>query len=361
MFTESFKYFKRKSPLPDFSSVIDLDSKPSTAEVRRIDLSSQDIIEHFPGLEPAKKWLCFALSSSGIIVIRNPFTLQGKRYWISRCVQDYPRHPNINNLNPHLFPNDVLKDWWCALQKCSDPDEVRRMSISMRWSTLGYHHDWDSKKYAEEKHGEFPKDLASLSAYFANALGFQDYEAQAAIVNFYPIGTTLSAHTDHSEPNRTAPLFSISFGQTAIFLIGGKTKEVTPLAIYLRSGDVLVMSGESRLFYHAVPRVMKARDEPWNNLVPTTTAKTSHPPSCKKPKIGPEFVTEKNAFGIDTLLYQKVADESYWSPFKKYLNFSRININVRQVLNKDQTCLPTLESLETIVDGDKKILSNCAR
>ncbi|XP_017481386.1 PREDICTED: DNA demethylase ALKBH1 isoform X2 [Rhagoletis zephyria] len=326
MFTESFKYFKRKSPLPDFSSVIDLDSKPSTAEVRRIDLSSQDIIEHFPGLEPAKKWLCFALSSSGIIVIRNPFTLQGKRYWISRCVQDYPRHPNINNLNPHLFPNDVLKDWWCALQKCSDPDEVRRMSISMRWSTLGYHHDWDSKKYAEEKHG-----------------------------------TTLSAHTDHSEPNRTAPLFSISFGQTAIFLIGGKTKEVTPLAIYLRSGDVLVMSGESRLFYHAVPRVMKARDEPWNNLVPTTTAKTSHPPSCKKPKIGPEFVTEKNAFGIDTLLYQKVADESYWSPFKKYLNFSRININVRQVLNKDQTCLPTLESLETIVDGDKKILSNCAR
>ncbi|XP_036339718.1 nucleic acid dioxygenase ALKBH1 isoform X2 [Rhagoletis pomonella] len=326
MFTESFKYFKRKSPLPDFSSVIDLDSKPSTAEVRRIDLSSQDIIEHFPGLEPAKKWLCFALSSSGIIVIRNPFTLQGKRYWISRCVQDYPRHPNINNLNPHLFPNDVLKDWWCALQKCSDPDEVRRMSISMRWSTLGYHHDWDSKKYAEEKHG-----------------------------------TTLSAHTDHSEPNRTAPLFSISFGQTAIFLIGGKTKEVTPLAIYLRSGDVLVMSGESRLFYHAVPRVMKARDEPWNNLVPTTTAKTLHPPSCKKPKIGPEFVTEKNAFGIDTLLYQKVADESYWEPFKKYLDFSRININVRQVLNKDQTCLPTLESLETIVDGDKEILSNCAR
>lgn len=238
----------------------------------------------------------------------------------------------------------MLDDWWRSLQQCTDIDEIRRMNISMRWTTLGYHHDWDSKKYSEEKRGEFPKDLASLSAHFASVLGFKLYEAQAAIVNFYPIGTTLSAHTDHSEPNRTAPLFSFSFGQTAIFLIGGRTKEMCPLAVYLRSGDVLIMSGESRLCYHAVPRVMKARDEPWNNFVHTESSISISSPSCKRARIDSTLVEKVNTYGIDTTLYKKVIDEAFWLPFKSYLNYARININVRQVLNAGETRLPSLDS-----------------
>ncbi|XP_053951066.1 nucleic acid dioxygenase ALKBH1 [Anastrepha ludens] len=354
MFKESFKYFKRKTPEPDFSSVIDLDSNKFASQGRRIDLSNvPDVNKCFPGLEPVNKWVAYTLNSSGLIVIRNPFTVQGQRYWISRCLQDYPRYPNINNLSPHLFSVEVLNDWWRSLHKCNDTNEVRRMSISMRWATLGYHHDWDSKKYTEEKHGEFPKDLAALNAFFATVLGFKNYESQAAIVNFYPIGTTLSAHTDHSEPNRTAPLFSLSFGQTAIFLIGGKSKEVSPLAIFLRSGDLLVMSGESRLFYHAVPRIMKSPDESWNDLVPTASTTSLKTSSCKKPRIDAELLQEENSYGIDSLLYKQVVDESFWLPFKKYLNFARININVRQVLNKDETNLPTPDqSLETKVEGN---------
>lgn len=80
----------------------------------------------------------------------------------------------------------------------------------MRWATLGYHHDWDTKVYSETKRHHFPDDLAELAAYFASVLDFPDqYSAEAAIVNFYPMGTTLAGHTDHSEPNLDAPLFSI--------------------------------------------------------------------------------------------------------------------------------------------------------
>ena len=43
-----------------------------------------------------------------------------------------------------------------------------------------------------------------------------------------------------------------------MFLIGGTTRDITPLALLLHSGDVLVMSGESRLSYHAVPRYSKS-------------------------------------------------------------------------------------------------------
>lgn len=96
--------------------------------------------------------------------------------------------------------------------------------------------------------------------------------------------STLSGHTDHSEFDLTAPLFSLrwvkgkiralfywkrehakvklclnplsSFGQSAIFLLGGKTRDQAPLAMYLRSGDIMIMAGDSRLAYHAVPRIL---------------------------------------------------------------------------------------------------------
>ena len=41
-----------------------------------------------------------------------------------------------------------------------------------------------------------------------------------------------------------------------MFLIGGQTKAVRPQALILRSGDVVIMSGPSRLAYHSVPKVI---------------------------------------------------------------------------------------------------------
>lgn len=48
-----------------------------------------------------------------------------------------------------------------------------------------------------------------------------------------------------------------------MFLIGGASKTTRPTAIFLHSGDVLVMSGPSRLCYHAVPKVLQATHQPW--------------------------------------------------------------------------------------------------
>lgn len=54
----------------------------------------------------------------------------------------------------------------------------------------------------------FPHDLSLLCNYFAEVLGFKDFKAEAAIVNYYHMDSTLSGHTDHSEHNLEAPLFS---------------------------------------------------------------------------------------------------------------------------------------------------------
>ena len=72
----------------------------------------------------------------------------------------------------------------------------------------------------------------------------------------YPLYPLYPGHTDHSEENLSAPLLSISLGQPAIFLIGGSSLATVPSALLLRSGDVLLMERESRLAYHAVPRIL---------------------------------------------------------------------------------------------------------
>ena len=127
-----------------------------------------------------------------------------------------------------------------------------------RWATLGYHHNWDTKEYSEKSKTDFPTELSALASEVAKVLGWTNYNAEAAIVNYYPTSSTLNPHTDHSEKNLAAPLISISLGLSAVFLIGGPTLAEPPTPILLRSGDVLLMAGESRMAYHALPKVLPA-------------------------------------------------------------------------------------------------------
>lgn len=69
------------------------------------------------------------------------------------------------------------------------------------------------------------------------------------------------------------------------------------------------MTGPSRLCYHGIPRIIKCDREPW----------------------------DENVVRDDTL--GKIYEENLWASFRKYLKYSRININVRQVLKPGQKSL----------------------
>lgn len=209
---------------------------------------------------------------------------------------------------PSRFNENIIKDFWTSLNEESDDQQKRLIKKSMRWSTLGYHYDWTNKIYNENRKNDFPQELSELVESFADVLGFENYHPEAAILNFYPIGSTLSAHTDHSEFYLESPLFSISFGQSAIFLIGGTEKEQEAIPILLSSGDVLVMSGESRLCYHAVPRVFCTNQEPWNS--------------------NEEIINSEELCREDV---ESCLRSDEWKIFDNYLKDSRINVNVRQV------------------------------
>ena len=123
----------------------------------------------------------------------------------------------------------------------------------LRWITLGGQYDWTLKRYPTEDPPPFPKYVADLvRSYFPSMV------PEAAIVNVYTPGDTLSVHRDVSEESHQG-LVSISLGCDAIFIVGspndqGKTSKCS--VIRLRSGDALYMSGTARFAWHGVPQII---------------------------------------------------------------------------------------------------------
>ncbi|KAJ0717741.1 putative DNA oxidative demethylase, DNA-(apurinic or apyrimidinic site) lyase [Helianthus annuus] len=60
----------------------------------------------------------------------------------------------------------------------------------------------------------------------------------------------LGGHLDDMEADWSKPIVSMSLGCKAIFLLGGKSRNDEPLAMFLRSGDIVLMSGEARERFH---------------------------------------------------------------------------------------------------------------
>lgn len=63
-------------------------------------------------------------------------------------------------------------------------------------------------------------------------------------------------HQDSDEIDRTAPVVSVSLGDTALFRLGGTTRKAPTRSMRLHSGDVIVFGGPSRLIYHGVDRIL---------------------------------------------------------------------------------------------------------
>jgi alkylated DNA repair protein (DNA oxidative demethylase) len=82
------------------------------------------------------------------------------------------------------------------------------------------------------------------------------HDPEACLVNHYREGAKLGLHRDEDEKDFTAPVVSISLGDTAIFRIGGTERSGRTETLKLSSGDVLVMGGASRLRYHGIDRVL---------------------------------------------------------------------------------------------------------
>ncbi|ODQ63537.1 hypothetical protein NADFUDRAFT_53203 [Nadsonia fulvescens var. elongata DSM 6958] len=217
----------------------------------------------------------------------------------------------------------------------------------LRWITLGGQYNWTTKIYPTfEPHTpefpDFPTNLCrllgsspnNLSSPSSSSLSYLDFDTlpQAAIVNFYSPGDILSPHQDVAELCQN-DLLSLSIGCSAIFYIGlvksctercsvgsksdsdtinnEKEKDwlVPPLAVLVKSGDILIMGGQSRFAFHGIGKVFAG--------------------TCPEYLETP-FLTLPSGSSVseEPLVLKK------WSFYGSWMRNKRVNINVRQMLKK---------------------------
>jgi len=77
----------------------------------------------------------------------------------------------------------------------------------------------------------------------------------ACLVNLYQGEAKMGLHQDRDERDLTAPVLSISLGDTAVFRIGPAEGGATA-AVRLASGDVCALTGPARLARHGIDRLL---------------------------------------------------------------------------------------------------------
>lgn len=76
-----------------------------------------------------------------------------------------------------------------------------------------------------------------------------------ALINFYDGDARMGMHRD-SDEKTDDPVVSLSLGDTCVFRFGNTGTRARPYTdVELRSGDLFVFGGPSRLAYHGVPKV----------------------------------------------------------------------------------------------------------
>ena len=89
-----------------------------------------------------------------------------------------------------------------------------------------------------------------------NEVGGYAAPPEACLVNYYAGAAKMGLHQDKDEEDFSAPVLSVSLGDTGIFRVGGRSRKDPTERFELKSGDVVVLCREDRLAYHGIDRVL---------------------------------------------------------------------------------------------------------
>lgn len=99
-----------------------------------------------------------------------------------------------------------------------------------------------------------PMPAALLAAW--RELADYDHAPEACLINLYGPDAKMGLHQDRDEVDFSAPVVSLSLGDTCLFRIGGTRRSDPTRSIRLASGDAVVLGGAARLAFHGVDRIM---------------------------------------------------------------------------------------------------------
>lgn len=111
------------------------------------------------------------------------------------------------------------------------------------------------RKYDPLNHQPWP----ALPAYFLQLVRhamqlstLQSFSPNSCLINRYDIGMQMGAHQDKDEQDLSQPIVSISLGLSAVFQIFRQGRHGEKLELLLEDGDVLIMHGPARHYYHGI-------------------------------------------------------------------------------------------------------------
>jgi DNA oxidative demethylase len=139
------------------------------------------------------------------------------------------------------------------------PRTGKAFSVRMtNCGTLGWVADVDGYRY-QPVHPETgapwpPIPAIALRAWAELSPGAPPPEA--CLVNFYDGTARMGLHQDRDEEELSAPVLSLSLGDSCLFRVGGTLRAAPTRSFRLQSGDALTLGGPARLAFHGVDRIM---------------------------------------------------------------------------------------------------------
>jgi alkylated DNA repair protein (DNA oxidative demethylase) len=88
-----------------------------------------------------------------------------------------------------------------------------------------------------------------------NEVADYPHPPEACLINFYAPSAKMGLHQDRDETDFSAPVVSVSLGDSCLFRVGGPKRSDATRSFRLNSGDVVVLGGEARLVFHGVDRI----------------------------------------------------------------------------------------------------------
>jgi DNA oxidative demethylase len=138
------------------------------------------------------------------------------------------------------------------------PKSGRPMSVGMsNCGPLGWISDERGYRYepAHPQTGQpWPKIPDILVELWSDVAQYR-HPPEACLINYYGPNAKMGLHQDRDEADFSAPVVSLSLGDSCLFRIGGTRRGDPTRSFRLNSGDVLVLGGDARLAFHGVDRI----------------------------------------------------------------------------------------------------------
>lgn len=177
----------------------------------------------------------------------DPLTVRGATVWPG-C---------LDAASQAALMRDVQAIWAAAPPRHPLTRWGRPLSVGMSAAgALGWTSDRRGYRYvpAQDDGRPWPPIPPALLALWARLLP-QARPPDSCLVNLYRGAARMGLHQDRDEADLTQPVLSVSLGDEALFRLGGVARGGRTESLWLRSGDVLALSGDARLIHHGIDRI----------------------------------------------------------------------------------------------------------